>query len=61
MRITDWASAEIKHSGNELRFTNLLDRNKIFERTETRLFSAACPGYKELTKIVYFNKINFFD
>ncbi len=43
--ITDWASAEIKHSDNELDLNTKHDRYNKFERTETRLFLAACPGY----------------
>jgi len=30
--ITDWASAEIKHSGDEADFTNALDRIYKFEK-----------------------------
>ena len=42
--LTDWAAAEIKHSGDELDVTIVHPRNNAFERTRTRLFSAACPG-----------------
>ena len=37
--ITDGASVEIKHSGDEFDFSKLRLRNDKFELTETRLFS----------------------
>jgi len=52
--LTDWASAEIKHSGVKFDLTYAHRRYNTFERTETRLFSAACPCY---TIIIYFYNI----
>ena len=59
--LTDWTSSEIKQSGNEFELTNLPDWNDKSKRTETRLFSAACPGYALVTQKNFNAIISFFD